>query len=90
MQFDWADWRPELISEYLNLLTPRSAIFNLNAKSCAEKEGQRTEPYYGTQFNTEKIPTELLNEWASATANDDEKIGHAPPNKFIPDWPLAP
>jgi hypothetical protein len=61
MQFDWEEWRPDLINEYLNLLTPQSAIFNLNAKSCADKQDQRTEPYYGTQFSTEKIPTDLLD-----------------------------
>jgi hypothetical protein len=32
----------------------------------------------------------LLEEWASASAREDENIGYPPPNIFIPDWPLVP
>ena len=31
--FDWQDWRPDLVCQYLDLLSPQSAIFNFTTKA---------------------------------------------------------
>ena len=44
----------------------------------------RIEPIYGTQFKSEKIANELIQNWATAMPRVGEVLDYPPPNVYVP------
>ena len=58
------DWRPDLITDVLNNLTPESVRIGLISQQFADK-CTSTEPWYGAKYNCEKIPAEKIEAWTN-------------------------
>ncbi|CAH2101006.1 unnamed protein product [Euphydryas editha] len=75
------EWRPDLIENLLELLTPDNVRVEVGAK-CFEKKCTQTEPWYGTKYLQEDIDKETLAKWKAVELNPEL---HLPlPNEFIP------
>ncbi|XP_045505756.1 insulin-degrading enzyme [Colias croceus] len=76
-----SEWRPDLISDMLELLVPDRVRIAVVAKCFAERCTQ-TEPWYGTKYLQEDIEEEKLKEWREA--KPPPSLHLPPPNEFIP------
>ena len=54
-------------------------------KSFGEESDLVVEPIYGTKYKMEKIPEELIQEWATTMPKEDELLDYPPPNTFVPE-----
>lgn len=81
-------WRPEIIENLLKDFTPDNA----RIKICGQKLESictKSEYWYGTKFHTDKIPTEILDDWKDCGLNDNFFLPEK--NLFIPtDFSLLP
>jgi len=75
------DWRPDLITDVLNNLTPESVRIGLISQQFADK-CTSTEPWYGAKYNCEKIPAEKIEAWTNCGLH--EKLRLPDKNDFIP------
>ncbi|CAK1554529.1 unnamed protein product [Leptosia nina] len=76
-----SEWRPDLVQEMLDLLTPERVRLAVIAK-CFGDKCKETEPWYGTKFMQEDISEEQLKVWRSVKSSPEL---HLPPsNEFIP------
>lgn len=87
------EYKPELITQVLADLTPTNARVLWSSKTLAP-ECTRQEPWYGTLYAEDPIPSEWLAQWAgksSSSDNADVPALHLPePNEFVPsDFSLA-
>ena len=83
-----SSWRPDLIREVLDHLTPG----RMRVLVCAQKYADKcsdTEKWYGAKYNSEKMSKEMLENFTSCGLNEKYQLpGH---NAFIPvDFSLAP
>merc|ERR1712013_956940 len=76
-----ASWRPDLITEVLDQLTPHRVRVAVIAQQYAEK-CDVTEKWYGAKFKCEKIPKEKLDSWNNCGVH--EKLRLPDKNDFIP------
>ncbi|XP_073964401.1 insulin-degrading enzyme-like [Choristoneura fumiferana] len=75
------EWRPELIDELLDLLTPENVRVGIVAKCFGDKCTQ-VEPWYGTKYLQEDIDPATIKQWKSV---EPIPALHLPPlNEFIP------
>lgn len=75
------DWRPDLITDLLDCFMPEKCrIVAVGQKF--EKDTMRSEPWYGTKFEVEKISTTLLQKWKDCQLNENFILPE--PNPFIP------
>merc|ERR1719228_268393 len=83
-----SSWRPDLITEVLDQLTPQRVRVAVIAQQYAEKCSD-TERWYGAKYKCEKIPEEKLDSWNSCVLH--EKLRLPDKNDFIPtDFSLLP
>uniref|UniRef100_A0A2A4K9R5 Insulin-degrading enzyme n=1 Tax=Heliothis virescens TaxID=7102 RepID=A0A2A4K9R5_HELVI len=75
------EWKPELITELLSLLTPENVRVGIVAKGFADK-CTMTEPWYGTKYLQEDIEDSKIQEWKSVKPTPELHL--PPPNEFIP------
>ncbi|XP_075989549.1 insulin degrading metalloproteinase [Anticarsia gemmatalis] len=75
------EWKPELITELLSLLTPENVRVGVVAKAFGDK-CTMTEPWYGTKYLQEDIDESKLKEWE--TVEVCKELHLPPPNEFIP------
>ncbi|XP_045516771.1 insulin-degrading enzyme isoform X1 [Pieris brassicae] len=80
-QYLLSEWRPDLIRETLELLTPDRVRLAVVAKRFADR-CVLTEPWYGTKYLQEDIDDETLQKWR--TARGGAELHLPPPNEFIP------
>ncbi|KAG8198306.1 hypothetical protein JTE90_021560 [Oedothorax gibbosus] len=75
------DYKPELIQQLLNLLTPENIRIAVVGKkfedTCCE-----TEKWYGTKYKLEPIESELLEKWKTVKTHPQLKL--PTPNDLIP------
>jgi len=76
-----ASWRPDLITEVLDQLTPHRVRVAVIAQQYAEK-CDVTEKWYGAKYKCEKIPKEKLDNWDNCGMH--EKLRLPDKNDFIP------
>uniref|UniRef100_A0AAR5Q891 Insulin-degrading enzyme n=1 Tax=Dendroctonus ponderosae TaxID=77166 RepID=A0AAR5Q891_DENPD len=76
-----SEWKPDLIEEVWDNFDPEKARLSVVAKAhaaiCTE-----TEPWYGTKYKEEKIPSETLKEWKNAGFCQEFRLPEQ--NEFIP------
>ncbi|CAK1587423.1 unnamed protein product [Parnassius mnemosyne] len=75
------EWRPELIEELLDQLTPDNVRVGIVAKRFGDKCTQ-TEPWYGTKYLQEDIEEATIDTWRNARAGDTLHLPER--NQFIP------
>ncbi|XP_026333644.1 insulin-degrading enzyme, partial [Hyposmocoma kahamanoa] len=76
-----SEWKPELITEMLDFLTPDNVRVCVIAKGFADK-CTLTEPWYGSKYLLEEIDAAKLKEWKSVKSSQELHL--PPPNEFIP------
>ncbi|KAG7298349.1 hypothetical protein JYU34_017951 [Plutella xylostella] len=76
-----SEWRPDLIEELLNLLTPENVRVGIVAKAFADK-CTMVEPWYGTKYLQEDIDEETIKKWKNT--KHSEELHLPPPNEYIP------
>ncbi|CAB3224477.1 unnamed protein product [Arctia plantaginis] len=64
------EWKPELVTELISLLTPENIIVHIAAKVFKDK-CTTTEFWYGTKYHVEYIDEIQLKEWSEATVSDE-------------------
>ncbi|KAL0124001.1 hypothetical protein PUN28_006072 [Cardiocondyla obscurior] len=69
----FTEWRPDLIKEIMEYLTPENIRIHVVAK-VYESIANETEKWYGTRYKKEKISKETIDKWNSAGNNDDLKL----------------
>ncbi|CAB3224482.1 unnamed protein product [Arctia plantaginis] len=75
------EWKPELITELLSLLTPENVRVAVVAKAFADK-CTMSEFWYGTKYLQEDIEPAKLKEWKEVKLS--QELFLPPPNEFIP------
>lgn len=75
------EFRPDLVQDVLNRLTPQNVYVMAVAKKFEEKANLE-EKWYGTKYCSEKIPAEKLESWSNAPLN--KNLNLPGPNEFIP------
>ena len=76
-----SEWRPDLIENLWNKFRPENARVIIVGQKCEERAVD-AEKWYGTKYVSEKIPMDILKDWATSDVN---KNLHLPePNVFIP------
>ena len=75
------EWRPDLITEVLDHLTPARVRVAVVAQQFAE-ECADTEPWYGAKYRCEKIAGDKIQAWASCGLHPNLKLPDK--NDFIP------
>ncbi|XP_060809254.1 insulin-degrading enzyme isoform X1 [Amyelois transitella] len=75
------EWRPDLIEELLDLLTPENVRVGIVAKCFGDKCTQ-TEKWYGTKYLQEDIEPNKIKEWQSVKLCPQLHL--PPPNEFVP------
>ncbi|CAG9106505.1 unnamed protein product [Plutella xylostella] len=76
-----SEWRPDLIEELLNLLTPENVRVGIVAKAFADK-CTMVEPWYGTKYLQEDIDEATIQKWKNT--KHSEELHLPPPNEYIP------
>lgn len=76
------DYEPKLITDLLNMLTCDNLRLVLSGKSYAT-ECKSKEPWYGTEYSDDPIPSEFRAHWASAQEFTDLTLPQ--PNPFVPE-----
>jgi len=76
-----SSWRPDLITEVLEQLTPQRVRVAVIAQQYGDKCTD-TEKWYGAKYKSEKIPQEKLDSWSSCGMH--EKLRLPDKNDFIP------
>jgi len=76
-----SSWRPDLISEVLEKLTPERVRVAVIAQQFGEKCTD-TEKWYGSKYKCEKISQEKLNSWNKCGMHDKLRLPEK--NDFIP------
>ncbi|XP_037939985.1 insulin-degrading enzyme isoform X2 [Teleopsis dalmanni] len=76
------EWRPDLIIDLLTELVPSKCRIILVSQSFQEVTTE-TEPYFKTNYGTEKINAETIKEWENCLLN--KNLALPLPNAFIPD-----
>ncbi|CAK8675757.1 unnamed protein product [Clavelina lepadiformis] len=75
------EYRPDLIQELLDSLSPNNMRLTVIAKSFGDKATE-TEKWYGTKYNMAQLPSSQIDKWSNVQPNP---IFHLPaPNEFIP------
>ena len=77
-------WRPLAIRKSLDMLSPSNCYIVHQSKNYAAAGSLRIEPIYGTHFKSEKIPDELMQDWATAMPREGEVLDYPPPNMYVP------
>lgn len=67
------EWRPDLIEEIMEYLTPQNIRIHVVAKAY-ENITNETESWYGTKYKKEKLSKEKMDMWNSAGYNTDLKL----------------
>lgn len=75
------EWRPDLIEELLDCLTPENIRVAVMAKRFEEKCTQ-IEPWYGTKYLRETIEDAKIKTWRSATPTQELHLPSV--NEYIP------
>ncbi|XP_076461437.1 insulin-degrading enzyme-like [Babylonia areolata] len=84
----FTEYRPELITMILNLLTPDNMRVHVSSKKF-EGQTDQTEKWYGTHYRVDDLPSSLLEEWKSCGLHDNLRLPDR--NEFIPsDFDLVP
>lgn len=82
------EWEPELITTILNELVPEKCRIIVVSQSL-EPQLSKSEPWYGTKYDTIEIDPETIKRWANCERN--ENLTLPAPNAFIPtDFNLMP
>ncbi|XP_058058342.1 insulin-degrading enzyme [Anopheles bellator] len=83
-----SEWRPDLVTDLLEKLTPKNARMIVVGQKCSELATDQ-ERWYGTRYGVQKIEPSVLEYWSSKDLNDNL---HLPaPNPFIAtDYELLP
>ncbi|XP_077297040.1 insulin-degrading enzyme-like [Arctopsyche grandis] len=80
--FHLTDWKPQLIQEFLSMLTPERIRIKVVGKIFASNCDQ-TEKWYGTKYHLEKISKEKLDRWNKCGLNEGLHLPAV--NSFLPD-----
>ncbi|XP_077297857.1 insulin-degrading enzyme-like isoform X2 [Arctopsyche grandis] len=80
--FNLTDWKPELIQEFLSMLTPERIRIAIIGKAF-ESTCDQSEKWYGTKYHLEKISKEKLDRWNKCGLNDGLHLPAV--NSFLPD-----
>lgn len=75
-----SDFRPDLISELLNSITPKNMRLTIVSKSLGE-ETTNEEKWYGAKYGLSSIDKALISEWQDADINPEHHLPE--PNDFI-------
>jgi len=78
--YDLVDFRPDLVSEILDTLTPSNMNMTLIHQGFAD-ETNATEPYYGTPYHMQPLSAAQTKRWSEATPN--ERMSYPDANRFI-------
>jgi insulysin len=70
-------------ASYANKLTVDNAIVTMLSKTF-EKNADRKEKWYGTNYRVRAIPSSTLNQWKNCARPSQLKIDFPKPNQFIP------
>lgn len=75
------EFRPDLITDVLNHLTPDNIRVEVVGKKFSEMVESK-EQWYGTQYKMQDIPHQTLNSWKNCELSDNLSL--PPINDFIP------
>lgn len=76
----FTEWRPDLIEEIMEYLTPENIRIHVVAKAY-ESIAIETEKWYGTKYKKEKVSKDIMDMWNFAGYSTDLKL--PPKNEFI-------
>jgi len=76
-----SEWKPELVTEILNLLTPDRVRVAITAQQYKDRCNME-EKWYGTKYHTGKIEESLIETWRNCAENP--KLRLPDKNEFIP------
>ena len=65
--YEYTEWMPEMVTKFLNCLTPQNALITVTLKKFESLEDLKVEPIYGTKFTSEKISDAQIEAWSNAT-----------------------
>ncbi|XP_071947721.1 insulin-degrading enzyme-like [Antedon mediterranea] len=86
--YTMSEYRPDLITMILGLLTPDKARISVVSKSF-EGKTENVEKWYGTEYNVKKVPADVIQKWQNAGFNP--KFSLPARNDFIPtDFSIVP
>ncbi|CAN6902863.1 unnamed protein product [Brassica oleracea] len=75
-------WDPKMIEDLMGFFTPKNMRIDVVSKSIKSEEFQ-TEPWFGSRFIEEDVPSSLMETWSNPSEVDDSL--HLPSkNQFIP------
>lgn len=78
----FTEWRPDLINTVIDHLTPDNIRVYVVGK-VFENIATEIEPWYGTRFKKEPIPSETIEKWRNCGLNAD--LVFPTKNEFIPE-----
>ncbi|XP_077297928.1 insulin-degrading enzyme-like [Arctopsyche grandis] len=81
-RFHLTEWKPELIQEFLSMLTPERIRITVVGK-IFESICDQSEQWYGTKYHLEKISKEKLDRWNKCGLNEGLHLPAV--NAFLPD-----
>uniref|UniRef100_A0A2M3ZGB7 Insulin-degrading enzyme n=1 Tax=Anopheles braziliensis TaxID=58242 RepID=A0A2M3ZGB7_9DIPT len=83
-----SEWRPDLVENIIQKLTPEKARYTIVGQKCSELATEQ-EYWYGTKYGMGKVDKSILEYWSAPDLNDNLHLPE--PNPFIAtDFDLLP
>ncbi|OQR74085.1 insulin-degrading enzyme-like [Tropilaelaps mercedesae] len=79
------DYRPDLIENLLDHLSPYNCRITLQSPTFVDEPDLRVEPLYNVSYSVVPIPEDKLRRWNASQPQSHHKFAVPPPNRFIPD-----